>query len=254
MQSTKRTEIENGVATIIINNPEKRNCLDVTGADQFGQVCAEAAENDAAKVIVLRGAGGKAFSAGADLSSVVDSDDIVQAVLDMAAAIDRMTSLIAAIRKPVIAAIEGVCLGGGLQIAAAADIRLASQSAVMGIPAIQRGFIASPAGIARLIRLVGAGATKLLLLEGGMWRGDDALAKGLFDIMVPKEEFDEKLGAFSKSMAALDGTALAASKRMVDTLSSLDDTILADLQKLHDKVNSNEKIRETLAEFSKRKA
>ena len=252
MTEMVETDLRDGIATVAINNPAKRNCLNAAGAERFGEAVLEAAAVDAVKVIVLRGAGGKAFSAGADLSSVVDSDDVIQAVLEMAGAIDRMTGMIAAVVKPVIAGIDGICLGGGLQIAAAADIRVASVSATLGIPAIRRGFIASPAGIARLVRLLGVGSTKLLLLEGGTWNGEVALAKGLVDVLVPKEDFEQRLEAFAKSLAGLDDAALAASKQIVDGVCPVS-AIPPELQTLHDQVNSNEQIRQTLMEFSKRK-
>jgi enoyl-CoA hydratase len=176
--------IEKRVALITLNRPEKLNALNALCKQELGQVFAGLRTNRDVDVVIVTGAGEKAFAAGTDISELSSLDRetgkefamIGQAVFDM----------IQHLGKPVIAAVNGYALGGGCELALACHIRIASENAVFGQPEVNLGLIPGYGGTQRSARLIGAGRTAEMVLTGNQISAAEALRIGLVNKVVPQ--------------------------------------------------------------------
>lgn len=200
------------VALLTINRPEKRNALDgATRCELLGLL--DAIRTDAGiRVVVLTGAGDKAFVAGADISEFEGRSPIDQfrvmsdrTIFD---AVDRFP-------KPVIAALNGFTLGGGCELAMACDIRIAADTARLGQPEVNLGIIPGGGGTQRLPRLVGAGAAYKLLFTGELITATEALRIGLVDEVVPASDLRTRAMALAEAIAQKSPVALQLIKEAV---------------------------------------
>ena len=169
--------VEDGVATITINRPDKLNALNVAVVKTLREYFRKAEEDPSVRVTILTGAGEKAFAAGADISEFKGKDS--KTVRPLAQNGQDLCTYIEAMSKPVVAAVNGFALGGGCEIAMACDFRYASAKARFGQPEINLGLIPGFGGTVRLPRLVGLGLAKELTYTGDMIRADEALRIGL---------------------------------------------------------------------------
>jgi enoyl-CoA hydratase len=200
------------VALVTINRPEKRNALDgATRTELLGTLDAIRAD-PAIRVVVITGAGDKAFVAGADISEFEGRSPIDQfrvmsdrTIFD---AVDRFP-------KPVIAALNGFTLGGGCELAMACDIRIAADTARLGQPEVNLGIIPGGGGTQRLPRLVGAGAAFKLLYTGDLIGAAEALRIGLVDEVVPAAELRDRALALAEGIAQKSPVALQLIKEAV---------------------------------------
>ena len=166
---------EKGLAIVTNNRPEMRNALDPITYGEFKRVFVDLDEDPNVRVIILTGAGNKAFASGADLKVLRDRPFLE--ALD--AVVQGTFNVIESVSKPVIAAIEGYALGGGCELAMACDIRVASQKSKFGQPETKFGIIPSAGGTQRLQRLVGFGKAKELILTGDVIDAEEACRLGL---------------------------------------------------------------------------
>jgi len=188
-------ETNEGVATVTINRPQALNALNGKTIGELLQ-CFQGLDVDpSVRVVILTGAGAKAFVAGADIAEMLAFDPV--AARGFARAGQQLFSLIESLSKPVIAAVGGFALGGGCELAMACDIRIASDNAKFGQPEINLGTIPGFAGTQRLPRLVGKGRAKELLLTGDVIDAQEAFRIGLVNKVVPQDE----LVAISRSLA-----------------------------------------------------
>ncbi|HEX5180667.1 MAG TPA: enoyl-CoA hydratase-related protein [Gemmatimonadaceae bacterium] len=202
-------EVRGRAMLITINRPEKRNALDRQVRSEFLDAIAAARANDAVRAIVVTGAGDKAFVAGADISEFEERTTVEQwrvmkgpTIFD---AIERCPT-------PVIAAVNGYCLGGGMELALSCDIRIASASARFGQPEVNLGIIPGGGGTQRLPRIVGLGAALKMILTGEMIGADEALRLGLVnEVLDPSALLDRAL-ALAETIAAKSPVAVAAAK------------------------------------------
>ena len=209
---------DGGVATLIFNNPEKRNALSLEMWQGIGDAL-EAFEADSqVRAIVLRGAGGKAFISGADISQFEERRSTESKAEEYNAITDRAWSALARSAKPVIAAIEGFCIGGGLAVAMKADIRIATRDSVFGVPAARLGIAYPVEAIRDLVNLVGPSEAKLILLTGRQIDAAEALRIGLVNSVVERGELDEALNALTRALAENAPLSMKASKETVDQI------------------------------------
>jgi len=202
-------EVRGRAMLITINRPDKRNALDRQVRSEFLDAIAAARANDAVRAIVVTGAGDKAFVAGADISEFEERTTVEQwrvmkspTIFD---AIERCPT-------PVIAAVNGFCLGGGMELALSCDIRIASASARFGQPEVNLGIIPGGGGTQRLPRIVGLGAALKMILTGEMIGADEALRLGLVnEVLDPSALLDRAL-ALAETIAAKSPVAVAAAK------------------------------------------
>ena len=180
--------VQDGVGTIVFNQPEKRNAMSVEMWDGMTAMLDAWRDDPAVRVVVLTGAGDKAFVSGADISQFGQSRSNAEAQKEY----DKLTSSgrakLASFPKPVIARIQGFCLGGGLGIAMQADLRIAADDAQFGIPAAKLGIAYSFAMVSRLTALIGPSDARMLLFTGDRIDAAEALRLKLVNRVVPAAE------------------------------------------------------------------
>lgn len=200
--------IEDRIGTITINRPEKNNAMNPESWAELGEAMKALNENDGVRVIVITGAGEKAFVAGADIQWLHEREplDIYGlAVQDVLLAVYRSP-------KPVIAAINGYALGGGCELALACDIRLASDHAKMGQPEINLGILPAGGGTQQLTKIVGLAKAKELILTGDIVGAGEAKALGLVNHVYPQSELQERVKDMASKMASRPPIAVRMAK------------------------------------------
>jgi enoyl-CoA hydratase len=200
------------VATITINRPDRRNALNATVRSELVEALDHLRDADDVRVVIITGAGDKAFVAGADITEFADRTPLEQRA---AMAGRRVFDEVAAFPKPTIAMINGFALGGGCELAMACDIRIAARSARFGQPEIRLGLIPGGGGTQRLPRLVGAGRALRMILTGDLIDAEEALRAGLVDEVVDDESLRERTLALARTMAAHSPVALRLAKAAV---------------------------------------
>jgi methylglutaconyl-CoA hydratase len=207
------TALENGVFGITLNRPAKRNALSSEMIELLHQAIERADLESGARVVLIRGAG-KDFCAGADLDELLASAD--KSEDENAASALRLGSLFQGLRrlpKPVIAVVQGRALAGGAGLATACDLVIASKSAQLGYPEIQRAFV--PAMVTALLRrLAGEKIVLDLILTGRVLTADEALAVGLVSRVTPDAELERAAMDLAASLAASSASALALTKQL----------------------------------------
>lgn len=189
-------EHEKGIATIYINRPEKLNALNKATIQELHEILVLADENPDVRVIIITGRGEKAFVAGADIAEFAYFSAKEGSQL-AAQGQQILFDFIENMKTPVIAAINGFALGGGLELAMACHIRIASENAKMGLPETSLGVIPGYGGTQRLPQLVGKGRAMEMILTAGMISADDAYRSGLVNHVLPQAE----LLNFTKALA-----------------------------------------------------
>ena len=179
---TLRLAVEGRVATVTLDRPKVLNALNATMFHELEEVFAGLADDTAVRVVLLRGAGGKAFAAGADIGELARTDAVSGELLARRG--QRVFRRIETLGKPVIACIYGFALGGGCELAMACTLRLASDRARLGQPEIKLGLLPGYGGSQRLPRLIGQGAALKMILTGGIIDAAEALRIGLVDEVV----------------------------------------------------------------------
>ena len=211
-------ERRGAVSLLTLNRPDKRNALNGALRCSLLGALDAAARDTAVRVIVLTGAGDKAFVAGADIGefegrSAVDQYRVMKqpSIFD---AIERSS-------KPVIAAINGFCLGGGMELALACDIRIASTSARFGQPEVNLGIIPGGGGTQRLPRVVGLGAATRMILTGDLVDAAEALRLGLVEEVVAPDALMPRAVAIAETIASKSPVAVSAAREATRAALSL---------------------------------
>ena len=203
-------ERRDGAATVTVNRPEAMNALDLTHARDLRARLEELAEDDAVRVVVLTGAGDRAFIAGADIK-YMQGLGVLEA-RRWGELGHRCAALLETMPKPTIAAVNGFALGGGCELALACDIRLASATAKLGQPEIDLGIIPGWGGSQRLARTTTLGFAKELVFTGRMVDAAEALERGLVDAVHEPGELVEKTRELCATLASKSPLALAYAK------------------------------------------
>ena len=199
--------VQDQIATVTLNRPKVLNALNSQVFDELEAIFQTLIADPAVRVILLTGAGEKAFAAGADINELTATDAVTG--LAKARRGQAVFHLIETCGKPVIALINGFALGGGCELAMACTMRLASDKARLGQPEVKLGLIPGYGGTQRLPRLVGEPAALKLLLTGEMIDAAEALRIGLVDEVVPAERLMERGEALAKSIGAMAPLAVA---------------------------------------------
>ncbi|MBF7092834.1 enoyl-CoA hydratase/isomerase family protein [Flavobacterium sp. ALJ2] len=179
--------IEEKIATITINRPTKLNALNKKTINDLQKAFKLLAKNNDVRVIVLTGSGEKAFVAGADISEFANYT-IEEGTALAADGQEKLFDFIENLKKPVIAAINGFALGGGLELAMACHFRIASDNAKMGLPEVSLGLIPGYGGTQRLPQLIGKGRAMEMIMTAGMLNAEEAKQYGLVNHVVPQAE------------------------------------------------------------------
>jgi enoyl-CoA hydratase/carnithine racemase len=221
-----RLEMDGAVGVIRLDRPPV-NAINTVIHRELQQVAAQVAADPAIRAVVLYG-GDRAFAAGADIKEMVDLNPSEIASLD--GHLTDAVSAIARLPQPVIAAISGYALGGGFELALAADLRVVAENAVLGLPEITLGVIPGAGGTQRLPRLIGSSRAKELIFFGRPISGVEALAIGLATRAVPPERVFPEALQMARTLAAGATAALAAAKRAIDDGLNLSLTAGLDLE------------------------
>ncbi len=180
--------ISDGVGIITFNNPEKRNAMSLEMWEGFGQALTDLRDDVDVRVVIMVGAGDKAFVSGADISQFEKTRHNAEASEEYSKRSAAQRALLADFPKPTIACIRGFCLGGGMQVAMSADIRLAAENSQFGIPAAKLGIAYGYDGLKHLVSLVGPSWARLLMYTGVRIDSAEALRIGLVDRVLPDAE------------------------------------------------------------------
>ncbi len=206
-------EIDNNILTITINRPKKLNALNRETIQELHDAFREAKEDDEVKAVIITGSGEKAFVAGADISEFADYSPKEGKSL-AADGQKKLFDYVAEFPKPVIAAVNGFALGGGLELAMAAHFRIASDNAKMGLPEVSLGLIPGYGGTQRLPQLVGKGRAMEMIMTAGMIDAKQALQYSLVNHVVAQDElleFAENIaGKIMKNSMVAVGAAIKA--------------------------------------------
>jgi enoyl-CoA hydratase len=210
----------NGITTITINRPNKLNALNKETIQELHDAFSDAKDSKETKVIILTGSGEKAFVAGADISEFADFD-VKKANKLAAKGQEMLFDFIENLSTPVIAAVNGFALGGGLELAMACHFRIASTNAKMGLPEVSLGVIPGYGGTQRLPQLVGKGRAMEMVMTAGMIDADKALEYGLVNHVTAEGELialAEKIAAkiMRNSSVAIKGAIKAINANYKD--------------------------------------
>jgi enoyl-CoA hydratase len=207
---------QDGIGVVTFNQPSKHNAISVEMWGGLSDILDEFASDDAVRVVVLTGAGTRAFVSGADISQFEQQ----RSNADAQRAYDEQTSVgrrkLASFPKPTIARIRGYCLGGGLAIAMQTDLRIASSDSQFGIPAARLGIAYGFEGLRRLVSLVGPAHARMILYTGERIGADEAARIGLVNRVVPPEELDSRVSHMARTIAENAPLSIAASRLAID--------------------------------------
>jgi enoyl-CoA hydratase len=203
-------DVADGVGRITIARPEKHNAITRDMARELQRACREIDDNDAIRVATIAGAGEKAFSAGSDLNALAD----ISRIWDFRNRVEY-AAVVRDIRKPVIAGLKGWVLGGGMEIALAADVRVAGRSARIGGPEVVRGWVGGGGASQMLPRLVGYGRAMHMLLLGDPVDAETALRIGLVEELVDDTEVLPRLTEIAARLASFSPTATQSVKASI---------------------------------------
>jgi len=195
-------ENKGAIATVTLNNPEKLNVLSLAMWTRLGEVMRELGADDGVRCIVLRGAGDKAFAAGADISEFEKTRTNAKVAKQYGDRIEGAMRAVAECRHPTLAMIHGVCVGGGLEIASQCDLRICGASSRFGIPINKLGLVVGYGEMAALIGLVGRATALEILLEGRVFGAAEAKEKGLVNRVVADDRVEAEALAAAARIAA----------------------------------------------------
>lgn len=208
-------ERDGPVVVLTLNRPQQLNALSQALTDELWAVFGRLEDDDSVRAVVLTGAGERAFAAGADINEIGGITSVTQA-RRLAHRSHELARRMAELRAPIIAAINGFALGGGLELALACDIRLAAEHAQLGLPEVTLGIMPGWGGSQRLARLVGPGMGKLLMMTGDRIPAEVALQIGLVERVLPAAELLDAARELAGRIAAQPPLAVAAIKQAVN--------------------------------------
>jgi len=207
-------EKSEGIVTITLNRPEALNAFSKEVVEEILQALEDIRKDENVRVIILTGAGEKAFSAGADIKAMIGMNALKARELSLMG--EKLCVSFENLEKPVIAALNGYALGGGMEVAMSCDIRIAAENVRMGQTEINIGLIPGWGGTQRLTRLVGRGKAKELVFTGRMIDARTAEQLGIVNMVVAADKFRETVRQFALELAAKAPVALKIAKALID--------------------------------------
>jgi enoyl-CoA hydratase len=213
-----RAEITGSIGWLIWDNQSKLNALSPGMYEDALEVVQAFEANDAIKVVVMRGAGRRAFISGADISSFGKTRSSPEALKAAQVAPTTLRRKLIDLDKPLIAMIYGYCLGGGMGMALNADMRFASTDSQFGVPAAQRGVAYAPDGLKQLVDVVGPSSAKDIMFSARRLKSEEALRIGLINRVVDAEELEKETIAYAEVLASNAPLSMQASKYFINQL------------------------------------
>lgn len=207
-------EKSEGIATITLNRPEALNAFSKEVVSEVLQALEDIRSDESVRVAILTGAGEKAFSAGADIKAMIGMNASKARELSLMG--EKLCLALENLEKPVIAALNGYALGGGLEVAMSCDLRIASENSRMGQTEINIGLIPGWGGTQRLTRLVGRTKAKEMVFTGKMIDAKTAEQLGIVNMVVPADKFREAVRQFALELASKAPVAIKVAKALID--------------------------------------
>ena len=204
--------VTEGVGVVTFNNPEKRNAMSLDMWEGLGQALTELRDDEAVRVVVLVGAGDKAFVSGADISQFEKTRHNAAASEEYSRRSEAQRALLGNYPKPTISCIRGFCLGGGMQVAMLTDIRIAAEDSRFGIPAAKLGIAYGYEGLRHLVSLVGPSWARLIMYTGMRIESAEALRIGLVDRVIPDAELWDATMEMATTISGNAPLAIKAAK------------------------------------------
>ncbi len=220
-----RLERDGAVATIVVDQPERHNAIRLAGWQRLADIAVELRDDDRVRVVFVRGEGQRAFSAGADISEFAERRSTPELALRYNAVVHDALEGLAGLPQPLVALIHGYCLGGGCELALTADIRLAAESAVFGIPAARLGISIAYQDVRRVLSLVGPAVAKEILFTGSRFNADRALRMGLVNSVHQAESLQGEADQLVSAILDAAPTSVRWAKQAIATV--LEDPALA---------------------------
>lgn len=213
LQTTKiLARVEDGIGWLIFNQPERRNAVSLEMWQGIGDALEAFQHDDAVRVVVLHGAGGKAFASGADISEFDAQRANAEQRRQYGEIAARGNRWLAGLDKPLVAMIQGFCIGGGLGIALNADVRFATPDSRLGIPAAKLGLGYDYAGVAALARLVGPSVARDMLFSARFLDAAEAAERGLVNFVVGDEQIEARVREWCAHVVANAPLTVRAAK------------------------------------------
>lgn len=252
MSDTLSIDRVDGIAWVIVDRPEVRNALDTALCGDLVEAFSDLAEDPDIRVVVLRGAGERAFISGADVNEFRERLATPEGALAYDEEAEALMAAIEAVPRPVIAMIHGFAIGTGLLVAMACDLRIASDAVRVGIPAARIGLVPPVPDVARLVRLVGPGRAKDLLMTGRLVAAAEALSFGLLNRIVPAEELETVTAEIAGLLARNAPLSLKAVKQIVDRIGA-GGTAVAEGAPWYEEVYTSDDFREGVDAFMEKR-
>ena len=246
--------VTEGVGVVTFNNPDKRNAMSIEMWEGLGAALTELRDDEVVRVVILTGAGDKAFMSGADISQFEKNRSDAQANEDYNRKSDAQRAMLADYPKPTIACIRGFCLGGGMQVAMLTDIRFAAEDSQFGIPAAKLGIAYGYDGLKHLVSLVGPSQARLLMYTGMRIDSTEALRIGLVDRVIADEKlWDETLG-IARTISGNAPLSIKASKLTIaQVLKDKDERDMAAIKEISTACMDSEDFREGRQAFMEKR-
>ncbi|WP_104161972.1 enoyl-CoA hydratase/isomerase family protein [Arthrobacter sp. ZGTC212] len=241
--------MENGVAVVAIANTSARNALSLKMWKDLETIFRDLSSDASVRIIVLRGAGTEAFAAGADISEFPELRFTASSAAVYNAQLSRTLRRVAEIEIPTIAMLQGFTVGGGCELAAACDLRIAADDLSIGIPVGRLGVILGLTESRLLVRHIGVNGLKRLLFSGELVGAEQALGMGLVDEVVPAAELNARVSTLAAAVRASSATVMTAAKVITDLAGTLDDAAADRVQELSLRAYDGADLREGVSAF-----
>jgi enoyl-CoA hydratase/carnithine racemase len=246
-------QTKNNICTLTLNRPEKKNSLSLGMVELFGSTLKKLAEEEAVRVVILRGAGDKAFCSGFDIGSLPtqskeDADQRLKSLDQVETLLQRLVNF----PYPVIAMLNGFAFGLGCELAMCCDIRIGAEDIRMGMPPARLGLVYPWAGLQRFIQSIGLQSTKEIFFTGRTYTGQRIKALGLVDYLVPGSELEDFTRGMAEEIAENAPLALTGIKKVINLLtqsSRLDETRAREAQTIFRAALMSEDMQEGQAAF-----
>ena len=247
-------EVRDGIATITFNRPQARNALTIEMYESLDRVVKQASSDATVRVLVLRGAGGKAFASGTEISEFLEYKSGADGI-DYERRLDRVLDTLERCSKPVIAAISGACTGGGALIAAVSDLRIAARNARVGVPVARTlGNCLALSSIVRMASLMGLARTQAMVITARLLEAEEARAAGFLSEVVEDEAaMDARVAALARELAGHAPLTMSATKEQARRIKA---AMLRDLNDddLINKTYGSEDFRQGVRAFVEKRA
>jgi len=246
-------ERDGAVATVILNNPSRRNALGLDAWRQLGDVMIALDDDTDLRCVVIRGAGDAAFAAGADIAEFPELRTNAAQAYAYGVVVEKALAALLNCRHPVVAMIQGACTGGGLEVAACCDMRIAASSSRFGVPIKRIGHAFAAAEMRPVIDLIGKALVLELLLEGRVFDAEEALAKGLVNRLVDDADLEAEIAATVARITEGAPLAARATKRLATRMAAGEAITAADVLEAYAVCDSDDYAEGVRAFIEKRK-